>query len=144
MAIGVSEAAAAISARIEERAAALRNKDAHALVAMEAPEMVNYALAPPLSTGRADVPGLTGWLDTWDGQVGYEVTRLTVHAGADTGFAYSLDRMYGVQRGKQTSLWFRLTLGFVRVDDQWLIVHEHASVPFAMDGSDLAQLDLQP
>jgi ketosteroid isomerase-like protein len=37
-----------------------------------------------------------------------------------------------------------MTLGCRRIDGAWKIVHEHASVPFAMDGSFRALVDLKP
>ncbi|HEX8345849.1 MAG TPA: nuclear transport factor 2 family protein [Actinoplanes sp.] len=42
------------------------------------------------------------------------------------------------------SLWHRSTLGLRRIDGDWVIVHEHQSVPFEMDGSFLASTGLQP
>lgn len=45
--------------------------------------------------------------------------------------------------GKQ-SLWFRSTAVLRRERDVWKIAHMHESVPFAMDGSGKALLDLAP
>ena len=41
-------------------------------------------------------------------------------------------------------LWVRTTLGFRKADGRWRVVHEHVSVPFYMDGSERAALDLKP
>ena len=41
-------------------------------------------------------------------------------------------------------LWFRATLGFRKIDRKWTITHEHSSVPFYMDGSFKAAIDLKP
>jgi ketosteroid isomerase-like protein len=41
-------------------------------------------------------------------------------------------------------LWFRATLGFRKIDGKWTITHEHSSVPFYMDGSFKAAIDLKP
>lgn len=38
----------------------------------------------------------------------------------------------------------RVTLCLRRVGSAWMIVHEHESVPFYMDGSFRAAVDLQP
>jgi ketosteroid isomerase-like protein len=46
--------------------------------------------------------------------------------------------------GEKVELWFRATACFRRDDGQWRITHMHNSVPFAMDGSDKALLDLKP
>jgi PhnB protein len=41
-------------------------------------------------------------------------------------------------------LWFRQTWGFERTGERWLIVHLHQSVPFLMDGSFKAAVELKP
>ena len=46
--------------------------------------------------------------------------------------------------GEQVDLWFRATACFRREDGAWKITHVHNSVPFAMNGSDRALLDLRP
>jgi SnoaL-like domain len=38
----------------------------------------------------------------------------------------------------------RQTLSFRKIDGEWKIAHEHASVPFYMDGSFRAAIDLKP
>jgi len=46
--------------------------------------------------------------------------------------------------GARGDLWFRATACFRREDGAWKITHVHNSVPFAMDGSGCALLDLRP
>ena len=46
--------------------------------------------------------------------------------------------------GMKVDLWFRETLGFRKIDGKWTITHEHSSVPFYMDGSFKAAIDLKP
>jgi ketosteroid isomerase-like protein len=46
--------------------------------------------------------------------------------------------------GQNVDLWFRATLGFRKIDGKWTITHEHSSVPFYMDGSFKAAIDLKP
>jgi len=46
--------------------------------------------------------------------------------------------------GQQVDLWFRSTACLRRTNRAWQITHVHNSVPFAMDGSDRALLDLKP
>jgi ketosteroid isomerase-like protein len=41
-------------------------------------------------------------------------------------------------------VWFRITFGLRRAAEGWTITHEHESVPFYMDGSLRAAVDLQP
>jgi ketosteroid isomerase-like protein len=47
-------------------------------------------------------------------------------------------------KGAKVDLWFRQTLGLLKIDGSWKIAHEHSSVPFYMDGSFKAAVDLKP
>ncbi|RSM40150.1 DUF4440 domain-containing protein [Actinoplanes sp. ATCC 53533] len=131
-----------------DRAAAVGAKDAKAMVAHNAPTMVEYSLAPPLrqpSAGR-DVGPVEKWLATFQGPMSMEVRDLAVTAEGSVAFGTSLNCLTATPVGgtESFSLWFRVTLGLRRIDGKWLVVHEHASVPFEMDGSFQAAVSLQP
>lgn len=139
---------AAIRAVIEERAAALRDKDARRAVATLADEIVAFELAPPLALGPAqarDEAALAGWLDGWEGPVGIEIRDLHVAASGDVGWSRSLNRLHGrLKGGRPVDMWMRSTLGFRKVGGAWKIAHGHSSLPFLMDGSYRAALELRP
>ena len=60
-------------------------------------------------------------------------------------FGHSLNRITGRRTsGEETDVWVRATVCFRKVDGRWLIAHEHVSVPFYMDGSFRAAVDLEP
>jgi len=131
-----------------ERAAAVAARDAKAMVAHNAPTMVEYNLAPPLrqpSAGR-DVEPVAKWLATFQGPMSQEVRDLEVTADGSVAFCTSLNCLTATPVGEAESfsLWFRVTLGLRRIDGRWLVVHEHESVPFEMDGSLQASVGLQP
>ncbi len=46
--------------------------------------------------------------------------------------------------GEKVDMWLRETLCFRKIDGKWKITHEHESVPFCMDGSFKAAVDLKP
>ena len=52
--------------------------------------------------------------------------------------------MSGRNSGQQTSVWVRTTMCFRKQGGEWIVVHEHVSVPFYMDGSYKAAIDLEP
>ncbi|WP_026869279.1 YybH family protein [Inquilinus limosus] len=136
---------APIRALIEERAAALRRKDAKGVVACQAADYVLYSLAPPLRTIDSGAEGLEAWFATWQGPIGYEVHNLDITADGGIAFCHGFARMSGTKTdGEAVDLWFRLTLGLRRTAEGWTIVHEHESVPFYMDGSLRAAVDLKP
>jgi PhnB protein len=139
---------AEIRALIEERAAALRRKDAKGFVARQAADYGLYSLysmGSPLAADQASIEGLEAWFATWQGPIGYEIHELGIAADGDVAFCHGLARMSGTKTdGETVDLWFRLTLGLRRAADGWAIVHEHESVPFTMDGSLRAAVDLKP
>ena len=70
---------------------------------------------------------------------------LKITAGDDVAFCHSLNRMMATTtKGSKVDLWFRQTLCFRKIDGRWRITHEHSSVPFHMDGSYKAAVDLNP
>jgi PhnB protein len=137
---------AAIRRRIESWSAALRAKDLEAVRAHWAPDLVEFGLAPGLEhRGEAVASGLASWFPTWSGPIGYELRDLAVVAGGDVAFVHALVRLSGEKTtGERPDVWFRSTVCFRKIDGEWMIAHEHASVPFYMDGSYRAAVDLRP
>jgi ketosteroid isomerase-like protein len=134
----------AIKQAIRSRNAALSAKDVAGVMASGAAGFVNYSLAPPLKEAGGKA-GLIGWFATWDGPIGYELKDLKVVAGDEVAFAHGMAHMTGRKTdGEMVDLWFRQTFGLKLLRSAWKIVHEHASVPFYMDGSFRAAVDLKP
>jgi ketosteroid isomerase-like protein len=136
-----------IRARIDSWAAALRAKNVDDLVAHYAPDAVTADLAPPLwNRGTATLrKNFEGWLASWAGPIGIDVRDVHVTASDDVAFAYSAHRIYGTRTdGSATDLWVRATICFHKLGGAWKVVHEHVSVPFYMDGSFRAAVDLKP
>jgi ketosteroid isomerase-like protein len=144
----VKEDEAGIRALIEERMAAMRDRDSARAVATLADDIVAFELAPPLALGPAaarDEAGLAAWLAGWDGPVEIEIRDLHVEVSGDVGWSRSLNRLRGTLRGgRSVDMWMRSTLAFRKADGRWRIVHGHSSVPFHMDGSYRAATDLSP
>ena len=102
---------------------------------------MKFDLPPPLQyTGSQarDADALRAWFASHPGgPIDYQVRDLAVAASGDVAFCHSLTKLGG-------ALWFRSTIGLRKTSGEWRITHEHNSVPFYMDGSDKAALDLQP
>jgi PhnB protein len=79
---------------IDDRARALRAKDAAGVVRHHAPDVVQFSLAPPLVSTAADAKGLEAWFATWHGPLGYEIHDLDVTAGGDTAFSHRSRRRW--------------------------------------------------
>ena len=135
----------AVAAVIEGWSKAIGNKNAAQVLSHLAEDVVQFTLAPPLRYQGKSAEDLQGWFDTWEGPIGIESRDTAISVGGDVAFATSLVRMTGRKTdGEKPDLWFRQTTGLIRQDGRWKIAHEHASVPFYMDGSFKAAIDLKP
>ena len=140
-------------ARIREllaaQVAAMRSRDAEALVERFTADAVTFTLAPPLANPTPvvrDAARLRAWMDTFDGPIDYENRELDIEVSGDLAFGYGLTRLSAVPKGMTEGfdLWLRSTWCWRRVDGEWLLAHEHQSTPFYMDGSFRASVDLTP
>lgn len=133
---------------LADRAAATKERDARRFLASSAPDLVDFSLAPPLQykgPEARDQRAIEAWYATWDGPIEVTVTQLEITVGDDVAFGHSINRMHGTKTdGFEVELWSRATVGLRKIDGTWKITHTHDSVPFLMDGSGLAALDLKP
>jgi ketosteroid isomerase-like protein len=135
----------AIRCVIDAWTQALHDKDAERVAACLAEDLVVYSLAPPLVALEDDGADLAAWFDTWSSPIGYDLPNPDLAAAGDVAFAHGLAHMTGTKTdGESVDLWFRATLGLRRRGGAWKIVHAHESVPFLMDGSLKAAVDLKP
>ena len=138
----------AIREVIESQLAALSAKEVDGAINVYAKDTVMYTLAPPLHSQNNDeasaAAAVQEWFDTWEGPLKYETRDLQITVSGDLAISSSLRHMIGDQKEQHVDMWFRKTLGFKRIDGQWKIIHDHESVPFYMDGSMMAAVDLQP
>ncbi|TDP93933.1 YybH family protein [Labedaea rhizosphaerae] len=125
----------------------MRAGDVDGLIARFTPDVVQYSLAPPLRQPEArDADRLAAWFGTFAGPVDYDLTDLEVFVGGDIAYAHGIARLTATPAGmtEPFTLWFRLTVGLRRDAEGWKVEHEHQSVPFHMDGSFRAAVDLEP
>ncbi len=143
--IGNHDEAEAIGMVLASWAAALGSKDAAGVVEHLSDYIVSFTLAAPLAHKGKGAGGLESWFSTWDGPIGGDAVDVRLTVGGTVAFWTGLVHMTGRKTdGFQVDLWFRQTLGLRKEAGTWKIVHEHTSVPFAMDGSGLAELGLKP
>lgn len=144
---GADDAAdqAQIRAIFGDRTNALFGKVVDLAVKHLADDVVSYDLAPPLRHIGHGREGLQQWFDTWDGPIASAMADLTVETGGDIAFARGLAHLTGTKKdGENVDIWLRCTVGLRRTAGTWKITHEHTSVPFYMDGSYKAAVDLKP
>ncbi len=129
-------------------ARAIYNKNAAGAIALLTDDAVGFDLAPPLrmdSEAMHDPEGLEDWFGTWAGPIALKSHDVKIAVDGGLGHAYGLQHLTGTKiDGEDVDLWFRSTVCFRREGGRWRIAHIHNSVPFAMDGSGKALLDLKP
>ncbi|HXZ33431.1 MAG TPA: SgcJ/EcaC family oxidoreductase [Terriglobales bacterium] len=139
---------AAIRDVYDRWAKAFRAHDPDAIMALYAPgdAVVGYDIVPPLQyVGKeAYRKDYQEFLAQYDGPIEVEYRDMRIIAGSDVAFIHALERLSGTLKGGQKSdLWVRATSGLRKIDGQWLIVHDHVSVPADFE-TGKAVLDLKP
>lgn len=138
---------AKIRQHIDDWTRALRAKDIKGVMSFYAPGVVVFDIAPPLGYRGVNAyrKNWEEWFASWQGPIGYEIRDLSITVSDDAAFSYSLNRISGRRtNGEETDVWVRVTAGYRKADGKWLVAHEHISVPFYMDGSNKAAIDLKP
>jgi ketosteroid isomerase-like protein len=90
-----------------------------------------FDLMPPIEF-RGGEQWRQGWgnfFGAFDGPLGLEFSGLEVHANDDLAFARLFIRLQGVMNGQDTDMWVRTTNCFRLIAGQWLMVHDHVSMP---------------
>jgi PhnB protein len=136
---------AKIREMLNDYAKALYAKNAEQSFAHQAEDFMAFSLAPPLRHRGGDKAGTEAWFATWKGPIGWENRDVKIAASGDVAFATSLGHITGTKvDGEQVDLWTRCTDCFRKIGGEWKIVNAHSSVPFYMDGSYKAAIDLKP
>jgi uncharacterized protein (TIGR02246 family) len=121
-----------------------RDHDADAIVNAYAPDVVIFDLAPPLGRRGMNRDSVVAWLAGWDGPIQIDARDVNLSVDGDLAFVSSLNRMRGRIGGKDQDMWYRTTMCLQKSSGRWRIVCDHTSVPFYMDGSYRAAVDLKP
>ena len=136
-----------IRAIIEDRVAAIGEKDAARAMRAISEDVIAFELVPPLSLppgASRDEAGFAAWLAGYE-RIAVEIRDLAIEADERIGFAHALHHLTGVRiDGTAMDLWLRSTLCFRRQAEGWKIVHAHSSVPFHPGPEMKAAVDLKP
>lgn len=121
-------------------------RDGAALAALYAPGAWVANLAPPLLRRGCSALGVQGWFDSKSGPiiVSFRDQQTVIDGGL--ALIQTLRHTYAPNPDDpdDSDWWSRLTLALQHGPDGWRILHEHESVPFHMDGSFRAAVDLVP
>ena len=135
-----------IRQRIEAGVAAVRAEDLEGVMALYAPDVVSFDIGSPLRSAGAEAKR-RAWLEVfaiYQRPLGYQVRDLSITVGDDVAFGHSVNRISAVlKNGDKIGFWLRWTTCFAKIKGNWLIVHDHVSVPVDPQ-TRTALLDLRP
>ena len=135
---------AEIEGLLQKLASAHADHDADAIVDVYAPDAVIFDLSPPLGRRGMKRDNVVAWLAGWEGPIRIDARDVSLTVDGDLAFVSALNRIRGRQSGEDQDLWYRTTMCIQKISGQWRIVCDHSSVPFYMDGSYRAAVDLKP
>ncbi len=117
---------------VENWIAAVNRKDMDAILANHSTDIVMYDVPEPFQSA-----GIEAYRQTWDyffnwnKDLGFfKMKELHVSADENVAFCFSALVCKGYdEKGVVFDLDFRLTVGLKKINEQWVIVHEHHSIP---------------
>ncbi len=137
---------AKIGQQVDKIVEGIRAKDLEGLKQLYATDVVSFDVEPPLQHVGIEAK-LKNWAKafTFFQDVAYEVRDLALTVGDDVAFGHCFGRLSGtLKNGMATSgIWVRATFCFRKIDGNWLIAHDQASVPFDI-ASGKGVADLEP
>ncbi|HEX3423083.1 MAG TPA: nuclear transport factor 2 family protein [Sphingomicrobium sp.] len=136
----------AIKAKYSSWKHAFEARDFRGIMAIYSPDVLAYGVVPPLQFNGADAyrQDYEAFLGRFKGPVRITIPHVHVEQSGAVAYAFGLEHLRGTTTsGKAVDMWLRFTDGWKRQDGQWLIEHEHLSVPIDMT-TEKARLDLTP
>jgi uncharacterized protein (TIGR02246 family) len=127
---------AEIRERLTAWAKALHAKDLNALMALYAPDVNTFDLMPPHQVPDAAHyrKNFERWFAVMPGPIEYESEDLRIALGDSVAFCHSLSHVKGTRaNGEKADYWVRVTVGFEKRSGQWLMTHDHISMPLDME-----------
>jgi ketosteroid isomerase-like protein len=122
-----------IRALLNRRVDALRRRDAASANDSLSRHVVAFEVAGPLQVPSAqatDIALTQAWLDSFDEGPSVTIEELAIHAEGTVAFCHSLNRLQGRRTdGQEIDVTMRSTLGLLKQDGEWKIIHGHTSFP---------------
>ena len=135
-----------IRQRVDALVEAIRAKDLDRVMSAYAVDVVSFDVEPPLQHAGVDAK-LKNWVKVFTifEKVDYELRDLTVTVSAGLAVGHGFGRVSGTLPSGEAvnGMWVRATFVFRHTGDDWVIVHDQASVPFDM-ATGKGVIDLEP
>ena len=137
---------AQIRTLIDNRVKTVCDKNADEAISSIAPNIVLFDVVNPFQQmgSVASRQRAEEWFSSFAGPIAYEISDLRITAGDNVAFSHGLSHVSATKKdGGQLDMWWRTTLCFSKIDEKWMVIHEHNSVPFDVE-SGKAVLDFKP
>ncbi len=134
----LADARADIQALEDRFIAAVKAKDVDAIMKVYVPDQTLFVfdVVPPRQyVGAAAYrKDWQEFLGIFPGPITFEVSDLDIIAGDDLAYSHSIQRVAGTdKKGKKLDVTVRVTDVYKKIAGNWLVIHEHVSVPVDLD-----------
>lgn len=123
---------AQIRQQINNFVKAFCTKDLKLMMSLFSSDVVSFDIIPPLQYVGSDVYAKV-WEETFalfQGPIDIEIRDLKITSDEHVAFSYCFLQLSATMKsGNKIDYWERLTCCFKKIDNKWLIVHEHVSLP---------------
>ncbi|CAF3322507.1 unnamed protein product [Rotaria socialis] len=118
---------------INDWTSALCAKDIDRMMVNYADDVIVFDVKPPFQ-----IKGVTEWRRTWEQCLPYfpesfqvETRDMNINVSGDTAFVHWVSWFTGMPKDHPAGqTWMRATVGYKRQNGRWFIAHEHVSLPF--------------
>jgi ketosteroid isomerase-like protein len=127
-----TKAQAEVRRVVTEWAEAVRSRDRAGILRHHSSDIVMFDVPPPLQS-----KGIEAYDRTWDlffswshDPVVFDILEMSITAGEEVAVVAAVMRCSGRETsGADIELQFRLTVGLRKSAGQWIVIHEHHSIP---------------
>jgi len=123
---------AEVREHLESLAQAIREKNVDALMTHYAPDIVVFDVLPPLSVHSSTDyrKNFEKWFASMQGPIDYEMHDLRISMSESHAFCHCQGHVKGKRLdGRKVDYWVRVTTCLQKANGQWLVGHEHVSMP---------------
>ena len=118
--------------------AAVKAKDLDAIMKVYVPDQTLFVfdVEPPRQyVGAAAYrKDWQAFLDSFNGAITFELTDLDIATDDNLAYSHSIQRVAGTDKqGEKLDLTVRVTDVYKKISGNWLVIHEHVSVPVDLD-----------
>ena len=125
-----------LGALLDAQSDAIRMKDLDRLMALYSSDILYFDVVPPLQyAGSAALRRrFAEWFDGYQSTIDLDVRDLRISASGEIAVVTRLSRARGIlKNGRAVGSWVRATSTCHKATGEWLVTHEHVSLPVDLE-----------